>query len=251
MLHSPPPVALQLGSHTIETGSTRPPRPGEFELGMSGWSGWIDSAPDMTMTEDHPIGSGQIRGLRREGARQILIDGDIWASTEYGPGSVSDALEQVGRLYRTTLTVTERDGRTLEADVVVSHRATLATPTLATLTLTLTADDPLKHGSGAFNLYAGETWIPNRGDMQAWPIIEAGGPVSFQISHPGGTARINLPEGNHEISTRDGIVWAPSGTEVHGAVTGPWPYVSPGGSLWTTTGFVTGYARIRRWEAWS
>ena len=247
-----PPVTLQLGHLPIETGGTPPPRPGHFEIGMSGWSGWSDSAPDESEVREHYIGDGQIRGLRRTGARRIIIDADIQASTEYGPGSVSDAVHQLGRLYRSTLTVTERDWRTTELDVIVEHRSTLISPLYATLTLTLTAADPLRHGSGVTRLYAGETWIPNRGDRQAWPILEAGGPVTFTVDHPGGHFRVSLPAGMHTIDTREGKIWTPSGTELAGTqASGPWPYVRPGGSLWDVGGFVTGYANMRRWEAWS
>ena len=229
------------------------PRPGEWVAQLrSRIEGW-HKAPDKTSTFESATGDGQQRGLRLLDVRPMTLDLTIKASEQYGDGSLDDALDTISRLYLTTLRVTESArGLDREIDVRVEEpRINDLSPLVSHVTLPLIADDPLRHNAGSFDLYAGETWIANRGDRQAWPIIEAGGPVSFQIGHPGGTARINLPEGNHEISTRDGKVWSPVGVEVPDALTGPWPYVSTVGSLWTVTGFVSGFARIRRWEAWS
>lgn len=227
---------------------------------LSGWvfsltgriEGW-DEIGTATATTPHSSGDGQIRGLRRTPPRTLVLPLDLESDRHHGPGSLGEAFSRLSRTHQTTLYISEA-GLHREIDVVLEDgaRITEHNPNFAVVTLPLTADDPLRHRSGHVDLPAGTTLLPNGGDMQAWPIIEASGVVTFTVTHPGGTLNATMPSGPHEIHTRTGRMYNRStGVQVHGQMSGPMPYVLPGGSQWDVGGIVTGLIRVRRWEAWS
>ena len=241
-----------LGGIEFATGQDVP-APEGWMLTLHELRGWDETVPDATETYESVSGDGQHRGLTRAGVRQVTLTGLVLAREGYGPASPSGAATAIKRLGRTTLRVVEGEDLVREIDVVPDLQLTRLSgaPQKARYTLTLTADDPLISNAGSITVGAGETWIPNRGDKQAYPIIEAGGPVTIFIESPAGTCQLNLGSGLHTVDTRDGIVWTPAGIELAGAVIGPWPYVRPGGSLWNVSGIVSGAIRVKRWEAWS
>lgn len=242
---------LRLGDLPI-SGYRIEPEPGAYVLQLreriDGWG----NAPDRTPRYPSASGDGSTAGMRQLGGRALMLPLTIKSHSQFGPGSVDEAVRTIQRMHRTTLYASEA-GLYREVDVTVGvPRITDESTTFSVMTLPLTADDPLRHRSGHVDLPAGTTLLPNGGDMQAWPIIEASGVVTFTVTHPGGTLNATMPSGPHEIHTRTGRMYNRStGVQVHGQMSGPMPYVLPGGSQWDVGGIVTGLIRVRRWEAWS
>ena len=247
------PLRVRLGDLELHTVDQRKPGHGSWDMGIEDWSGWEESAPDDSSTTPHRSGDGQVPGVPRLSPRPITLRGHIEASESWGSGSLTEALNALARIRWGTLRVEERGGFAREADVRVTMLQTTRDGLdRAAYTLTLVADDPLRHSSGDLLLGAGATTIPNRGNVQAWPRIYASGPLTMSIDAPGGRFRLSIPAGAHVVDTRDGVVWSSDGQRVHGAASGPWPYVLPGGSRWTVNDLsATGKIRIDRHEAWS
>ena len=229
-------------------------RPGEWQLLLQSVSGWDESAADETNVSAHPSGDGVIASARRLGQRVVTLSGLIIGTTEAGEGSPSAVTDMLARQARATLYMGESSGYSREADVRLTQRQVTRIPGalhVANFTLTLTADDPLRYGSSTRALANGANALTNRGDMDAWPILELTGPHNaLTITHPAGTFTFPaLASGSRAIDCRNGEVWSGS-TRVLGA-SGAWPKVPSGGGSWTVSGLGAGTATLRRFEAWS
>ena len=252
------PLRVRLGDLELHTVGQRKPGHGSWDMGIEDWSGWEESAPDDSSTTPHRSGDGQVSGVPRLSPRPITLRGHIEASESWGSGSLTEAISALARIRWGTLRVDERGGLSREADVRVTMLQTTRDGLdRAAYTLTLVADDPLRHGSDSMILRVGDNQVPNRGGAQAWPRIyikstKAGGSTTVGIVSPGGTFRVTVPDGEYVVDTRNGEVWDPVGQRVLGVTTGPWPYVWPGGSKWTIDS-LTGMTEVRidRFEAWS
>ena len=246
------PLRVRLNDVDFHTVFGPEPALGEWICTLRDWDGWLTSAPDDTSTTPHRSGDGVVRGVPRLGPRPVRLEGLVKGSSDWGRGSVADAIATLDRIRWGTLRVEEREGFSREADVNTKWAFDSFSLRVSRYTLTLVADDPLRHSSGDLLLGAGATTIPNRGNVQAWPRIYASGPLTMSIDAPGGRFRLSIPAGAHVVDTRDGVVWSSDGQRVHGAASGPWPYVLPGGSRWTVNDLsATGKIRIDRHEAWS
>lgn len=245
-------VRVLLGS--VELHTTRiEPDVGEWLLSMAEWSGWEEPAPLDTEEVAHPSGDGQIPGVQRLGPRPITLSGLVKASSDYGHGSLTEALSGLSRIRRATFRVVEREGLTREADVRVSRlQSTRRGLRVAPYTLSLVADDPLRY-SGETVSRNGQVLLSNRGDEVAWPLIRVLGGSTVTIVSATGTFRVTIPSSViHTINCREGIIWNSAGWVVDAATTtGPWPRVPPGGDMWTISGVPAGQVTISRHEAWS
>ena len=252
------PLRVRLGDLELHTVGQRKPGHGSWDMGIEDWSGWEESAPDDSSTTPHRSGDGQVPGVPRLSPRPITLRGHIEASEPWGSGSLTEALNTLARIRWGTLRVEERGGLSREADVRVTMLQTTRDGLdRAMYTLTLVADDPLRHGSDSMILKVGDNQVPNRGNAQAWPRIHIKttaplGTTIVGISAPAGAFRVTVPDGEYLVDSRDGVVWDATGQRVHGAQTGPWPYVQPGGSTWSVIA-LQGMAsvKISRFEAWS
>ena len=244
-------LTVMLGDLVFSTGADRPQDSG-FVLSLHRVVGWDESADDRTDTHAHWSGDGDSPGALRWGNREIALEGLVRASTTYGFGSPSDAYAAIMRKRASTLRVSEVNGRALEADVrIKSLQMTRRRgwPKWADFTLSLVADDPLRHSSRQLPVQTGR--IANAGDQTAWPLIAVSGTDAITITHPGGTFRLTgVPSHGCLIDSRNGEVWTASGqARLHGLSSGPWPRVEPGGSDWTVAS--AGTSTMTRTEAWS
>src|SRR5699024_6701707 len=146
--------------------------------------GWFDSAPDDTSDVDHWTGDGSIHGMLRRKGRTIEIGGVVAA---VDGRRLAEAKRTFGAQRVAKLVVSESD-LTVEADV---RRITLKWDDInlshSRFSLTLLADDPLRYG-GSRVLKNGSNVLVNRGDVDAFPVLELAGPSGgeVKITHPGG-----------------------------------------------------------------
>lgn len=246
--------AVALGDFVISATPVTPEPGAAPALVLTDLKGWDNAAPIETETYKSRTGHGQEAGLRQLGAHSYTVQVAVLACPE-STFSAADMVDDLKRLSRTTLRTIGATAR--EADVRVTQKLASRVSDLSYLvTLTLTADDPLRYNSGFVDLPAGTSLLPNSGDAQAFPVLEVSGLLTFYIAHPGASAaapwKANVPSGKHIIHTRTGRMYnAASGALVPNTLFGPSPYVLPGGSEWTITGISSGLIRVRRWEAWS
>ena len=252
------PLRVRLGDLELHTVGQRKPGHGSWDMGIEDWSGWEESAPDDSSTTPHRSGDGQVSGVPRLSPRPITLRGHIEASESWGGGSLTEAINTLARIRWGTLRVDERGGLSREADVRVTMLQTTRDGLdRAMYTLTLVADDPLRHGSDSMWVKPGAQTIPNRGTVQAWPRIflkttAPAGITKLTIGGPWGQWRVDAPDGDYLVDTRNSEIWDQIGQRVSGVSSGPWPYVLPGGTSWTVLSMVgMVQVRIDRFEAWS
>lgn len=222
-------------------------------LVLTSMEGWWEAAEPTTETFNAFTGHGVVAGMEKFGPRTITLSVLI-ASGPEEYWRVDQEVERLGRLRSTTLYVDEEHaGVAREADVrVVQMRTDRPHPSMARVTVTCQADDPLRYSSDSMALTAATT-LDNPGDMIAYPLIDLVGPhraltitgnggVTTVVATPSGTART--------VDLRHGVVWQGS-TRVAGALSGRLVSVPPGGTSWTVTGLGSGTATVRRFEAWS
>ncbi len=232
-----------------------PPAAGEWRLYLKDVDGWDTAVDDATDSTEHWSGQGQMPGAASRTARQLSVDAVVLGSESSGPGSTSAALDTLTRLGRASLTVGESDLAIVRvADVrVVRVQRTRLSAWCTLVTLSLTADDPLRYSAESRSLANGTVLLPNRGDVPAFGRLSLMGPHSaLTIAHPGGTWTFPaLGSGaSRLIDFRELRVW--NGTaRVFGEGSGPAPRVLPGGSQWTVSGLGAGTAVLSRAEAWS
>jgi len=216
--------------------------------------GWRGPAEDRTVTMEHPSGDGDIALLPRSGPRSIELTGLVSAKERPVP-VLREALARLTQVRRGTLVVDEGPlGLMREADVRVvgvPHRP--LTASLASFSLLLVADDPLRFGSSTMRLTNGVVQVPNRGDATLSPVLDLAGPHgALTIVHPGGTYTFPaLAAGqSRTLDWRNGDVWN-GNVRVFGVEGGRRPAVLAGGSPWTVSGLGAGTATLRRYEAWT
>lgn len=223
-----------------------------YRLTLLDLSGWDDLADDATRTYRHWSGDGQAAGARRLGHRVITMSLLAEGVTRAGRGSWRQALADLKALpYKSILSSVDYGlGQAVEADVrVVTVLPGRPSRWESVITLSLVADDPLRHSSRQMPVQTGR--IANTGDQTAWPLIAVSGTDAITITHPGGTFRLTgVPSHGCLIDSRNGEVWTASGkARLHGLNSGPWPRVEPGGSDWTVAS--AGTSTMTRTEAWS
>ena len=246
---------VRLGDIRIRSGG-RPPRSGwRAFLRWAGLTGWLGSAQDATQTVTHPSGDGLVPGSPRLEARQITVSMAIIGANER---ACRDGLDVLARVRRTTLVVAERDrGLVREADVrVTTMQETRIGLDAWAVTLSLIADDPVRHSGEWVALGNGPITLANRGDLTAWPLVELVGPHgTITITHPGGVRTVwSMGVGvRRTLDCRTGALFDGDGNRVNilQAGEGAWPRVPAGGGQWTVAGLGAGSARMRRSEAWS
>lgn len=242
---------VSLGDVRFQTGYETGQYAPKWTIGLAELEGWDDSAPDRTETFDHWSGDGAESGLERDGARVIRVRGSISAPDMGSMTAGKDALKRaVGvfvvddRLLGLAREATVRRPRVLWEQV---------TPLFERFSLTIVADDPLRYSTATASLANGSNVLVNRGDRDAWPVLEFVGPHNaVSIVHAGGTYQLTaLTSGTERtVDLRNGNVWE-GGVRVFGAESGPAPLVPAGGADLTVSGLGSGTARVRRFEAWS
>lgn len=244
-------VRVYLGAIPWTAGYGQPLR-GEWMLTLAQLAGWWERAQDGSDTSAHWAGVGQTASVPKLEARQIIGEGQVLATTMRGPGSLAAALYALARLSRTTLVVDEDDVTRITEVRVVQVQHTRLSPTLATVTISLVADDPLRYSAESRPLTNGTILLPNRGDATAFGRLTLTGPHgAISITHPGGTWTFPaLASGSRLIDFRELQVWD-GNARVFGEGAGPAPRVLPGGSPWTVAGLGAGSAVLSRAEAWS
>lgn len=216
--------------------------------------GWRGPSGDRTTTLEHPSGDGDIALLGRSGPRSIELTGLVSAKERPMP-VLQEALRRLTQVRRGTLVIDEGVlGPTLEADVRVVRTPYLTlTAALASFSLLLVADDPLRFGTGTRPLTNGTNAVPNPGDSGVNPTLDLVGPHgALTITHPGGVYTFAaLAAGQRRtLDWRNGDVWS-GNTRLFGVEGGRRPIVLPGGSSWTVAGLGSGTATLRRFEAWT
>ncbi len=231
------------------------PSAGSWCIALRTINGWKSRAQDGTDASEHWSGQGQSAGAPKVEARQVSLECAVIGSSDRGGGSPEAGLDALSRLSRTTLTVAE-DARGLVrcADVrLVQPQDSRISPTVAFVTLSLTADDPLRYSAESRSLANGTMLLPNRGDAAAFGRLFLMGPHSaITIAHPGGTWTFPaLGSGESRlVDWRELRVWQ-GVYRTFGEGSGPAPRVLPGGSQWTVSGLGSGIAVLSRAEAWS
>lgn len=242
-----------LGSIEFHPGQGSPPE-GEWLATVRELKGWRSRARDATSATPHWSGQGQVASSTASDARQISIESLLKATTPSGRGSLAAALAAVARVSQAPFTVSE-DGETLALQVdvrVTGMEESILTDRLALVTLSLTADDPLRYSAESRAITNGTLLLPNRGDATAFPRLTLAGPHgAISIVHPGGTWTFPaLASGSRLVDFRELQVWD-GNTRAFGEGSGPAPRVTPGGCSWTVSGLGAGSAVLSRGEAWS
>lgn len=247
---------VTLGGIQIRASRAHIPAAGEWALYLVRLDGWRVRGNDNTDTSAAWSGQGQVAGQESREARAITIACDLVGTADDGPGSPLEGLDAVSRLGRTTLTVSE-DGRglvrTCGVRLVEVQESRIGTQ-FSQLTLSLTADDPLRYSAESRPLKNGANLLPNRGDATAFGRLTLTAPHgAISIVHPGGTWTFPaLASGSRLVDFRELRVWnAATGARVFGEGAGPVPRVLSGGSSWTVSGLGAGTAVLSRAEAWS
>lgn len=221
-------------------------------LGPDGLDGWSERAADRSDATDHWSGAGSVVGAAATASRQITLKIYIQG---VDADSADAGVAAVARLSRTQLVVCDPASIVRVADVrVASMQRSRISATLALVTLSLTADDPLRYSAESRPLKNGATLLPNRGDATAFGRLTLTAPHgAISIVHPGGTWTFPaLASGSRLVDFRELRVWnAATGARVFGEGAGPVPRVLPGGSSWTVSGLGAGTAVLSRAEAWS
>lgn len=251
-------VRARLGGIDLRI-SGEQPAPGTWGLYLlpGGLDGWTARTQDGSEVAGHWSGQGQTVGAARSEARQITIRCLLLGSAVRGLGSVSDGIEALSRLSRTTLVVAESSlglVRCADVRVVEIQPPSRLGGLSANVTLSLTADDPLRYSAESRPLTNGTVLLPNRGDATAFGRLTLTAPHgAISIVHPGGTWTFPaLASGSRLVDFRELRVWnAATGARVFGEGAGPVPRVLPGGSSWTVSGLGAGTAVLSRAEAWS
>lgn len=210
--------------------------------------GWWDAAPNGTSDIDHWTGDGSIPGLLRRRGRTVEINGVVAAVDARRLGEAKRAF---GAQRVAKLVVTE-SGLTTEADVrLVSLKWDDINLSNSKFSLTLFAADPLRYG-GSQVLVNGSNVLANRGDVDAFPVVELVGPHGdVTVTHPGGSFTYPaFSSGSRLIDCRNGEVWR-GGVRTFPGYEGAWPVVPVGGASWTVSGLGAGVAVVKRFEAWS
>lgn len=245
-----PDYRVNLGAIELYTGTGRP-RDGEWRFYLQDLDGWRTRSQDGTATSEHWSGQGGVPGPRRTPPRQITASGELLGTTA---GTVESGMDALSRGLAATLTVAE-DARAVvrQADVRVTQvMESRLSPIHSKVTLSLTADDPLRYSAESRLLTNGTSLLPNRGDQTAFGRLLLTGPHdAISIVHPGGTWTFPaLASGSRLVDFREARVWN-GNARVFGEGSGPWPRVLPGGSSWTVSGLGAGSAVLSRCEAWS
>ena len=217
-------------------------------------SGWDDRSQDATDPSPHPSGIGQVAGATATAARQISIEAEVRGMSGQGAASPRAGLDAIARIARAPFIVSE-DARAIVrlADVRVTQAVSSRIWRCAyQLTLTLTADDPLRYSAESRALTNGTVLLPNRGDATAFGRLALTAPHgAISITHPGGVWTFPaLTTGSRLVDFRELRVWN-GNARVFGEGAGPAPRVLPGGSSWTVSGLGAGAAVLSRAEAWS
>lgn len=246
--------SLQLGTIPVLTSGSAPfTSSWRFLLGPAGLTGWRNRAPDDTNDTEHWSGVGRVAGAKSTGGRPLILEGFIQGKATI-PGSTEEGLDALARLSSTTLTVAE-NARAMArvADVrVIQHQETRISDSLAKVTLTLTADDPLRYSAESRLLVNGWQLLPNRGDVAAFGRLLLTGPHdAITINHPSGAWTFPaLASGSRLVDFRERQVWN-GNVRVFGEGAGTVPRVPAGGGSWTIAGLGAGTAILTRAEAWS
>lgn len=230
------------------------PDPGKYRIELEDIDGWWERAVDSTDASPHWSGIGQTTSSRSTGPRPITLSLYIVGLVEHGPGSPRAGLERLSRISNCLLVVAEAGASATCLDVrVLKVQRSQITPTEFLVTVSLTADDPLRYSAESRPLSNGAVLLPNRGDQTAFGRLALTGPHgAITIAHPGGTWTFPaLGSGaSRLIDFRELRVW--NGTaRVFGEGSGPAPRVLSGGSQWTVSGLGSGAAVLSRAEAWS
>lgn len=237
---------VMLGPHVVYTDGSLPDT-GKWQLNLVDLKGWRGRAADGTEVTPHWSGRGQVASSPSTPGRQITIEAELW-------GAVEEGLDVLGRMPSTTLIVAEDDRAMVrQADVRVTQMLeSRIMRDQYLLTVSLTADDPLRYSAESRRLVNGANLLPNRGGEIAFGRLSLTGPHgAITITHPGGVWTFPaLATGSRQIDFGELEVWN-GNTRVFGAAAGPAPRVLPGGSSWIISGLGAGSATTTRCEAWS
>lgn len=216
-------------------------------------NGWSGPPPDRTVTMEHPSGDGDIALLPGYGARSFELSGLI-SAVEHPAPMLKTAIRRLEQVRRGTVVIDEGAlGLRLQADVrVLGVPNKVLTAQLATFSLLLVADDPVRFGTSTMALKNGRVDVPNPGNATLSPVLDLVGPHgALTIVHPGGTYTFPALPANQRrtLDWRQGDVWN-GNARVFGVEGGRRPAVLAGGSTWTVSGLGSGTATMRRYEGW-